>query len=815
MLKDMKCSNCGNDMVRSRAGWLCLSCGHIENDSTADSTATAAIALGKEGHNAFLNTSVAEPASTTATTPTATTAQSAPSDQPVPSDQPSPADDKPTAEPEATAKPDVDKPDLEEIEKVVKEAEEAVTKNKDEVEPNSEPEAEADSKPEAEPPTLEKVESELLKATEAVASPEPTPAEPAADEPASDKSSVTDEPRMPQSESAPAAEPAPEAKPETKPPIADEPKASAPVTVPVILAPSLGTEKPEANAEKPPESKADPAGSPAADQAARGVSASAVHAGRLSHFAPTPASEQPARPADTQAPTEPEKPASQDPVPMLQQAAPPPTSPLKDETGAIAITAPVDGTQEPEDGQPATPAAGTVVAPGIPVSSQPAVTPTTHPRPVSALRAVKILAVVVVLAIIGLVAYFFLWAPGGVLAGYLTRVSTAKTSTYAATLDTESTDSGEHLAVSVNGSYDLSNQNTPKLDMSITGKVSAGAGIVSRGGSSGSLAGHIITTDNVLYFQIQSLSFLSDLLPVKISKDWYKYDLGKSNDDKCLKSGKSSGSVLGSQIMTKIPVKNAKFLGPDSFNGTSALHYSGTVDNSKLQAAIDNANKGLSADCKIDVSADDFKNLSITYEIWRGLSKDRLKLSVADSHDKTNASMTFDTGAYNKPVSIKAPAGAKDASQLIKDLEASAGPQDSAADVTRQSDLAQLSSLAEQYSSNHRGAYPATALILSKQGFSKTDPTTKKAYQIVGTRPTAVGQIEYMLSAKCDANNITAMVVSPANNRAYALVTMLDGGDTVCIDNGVVLGAHTQPKVEKPAIDWKAVQDRLRNLVHF
>jgi hypothetical protein len=59
------------------------------------------------------------------------------------------------------------------------------------------------------------------------------------------------------------------------------------------------------------------------------------------------------------------------------------------------------------------------------------------------------------------------------------------------------------------------------------------------------------------------------------------------------------------------------------------------------------------------------------------------------------------------------------------------------------------------------------------------------------------------------------VVVSPANNRAYALVTMLDGGDTVCIDNGVVLGAHTQPKVEKPAIDWKAVQDRLRNLVHF
>ena len=36
MLNAMKCSNCSNEMVQSKAGWLCPECGHIEIASAAD-----------------------------------------------------------------------------------------------------------------------------------------------------------------------------------------------------------------------------------------------------------------------------------------------------------------------------------------------------------------------------------------------------------------------------------------------------------------------------------------------------------------------------------------------------------------------------------------------------------------------------------------------------------------------------------------------------------------------------------------------------------------------------------------------------------
>src|SRR6266403_5919224 len=50
MLEDMKCSNCSNEMIQSRAGWLCISCGHIESVS-AEGGLGASIATGKDGHD--------------------------------------------------------------------------------------------------------------------------------------------------------------------------------------------------------------------------------------------------------------------------------------------------------------------------------------------------------------------------------------------------------------------------------------------------------------------------------------------------------------------------------------------------------------------------------------------------------------------------------------------------------------------------------------------------------------------------------------------------------------------------------------------
>jgi len=42
MLNIMKCSNCSNDMIQSKAGWLCVECGHIEMLTDDDKNKVAA-----------------------------------------------------------------------------------------------------------------------------------------------------------------------------------------------------------------------------------------------------------------------------------------------------------------------------------------------------------------------------------------------------------------------------------------------------------------------------------------------------------------------------------------------------------------------------------------------------------------------------------------------------------------------------------------------------------------------------------------------------------------------------------------------------
>jgi hypothetical protein len=418
------------------------------------------------------------------------------------------------------------------------------------------------------------------------------------------------------------------------------------------------------------------------------------------------------------------------------------------------------------------------------VSAGAPVTPVTHPRPMSLLRALKILAILLVIGGVALAAFLFFFWPKTALGAYLVRFTSAKTSTYAATVSSDVGD-GTRLALKLSGSEDLSDAQNPKIDMGITGEVTAASGVVASTASKGSLSGHIINTDHTVYFKIESLSILSDLFPITISKDWYKYDYGDTATNKCLKSSKGSGNVLGSAVLTDIPVKNTTFGGLDTINGTQMLHYTGTVDNSKLKQAIDDANKNLSADCKLDVSADDFKNVSITYELWRGFDKDRLKATIVDtsSSTKSTTEMTLDTGAYNKPVSIKAPAGAKDVKDLLNQLLG--GVDNSASnDSQRETDLKALQAKASAYAAAHKGIFPATAAIMAQQGFDATDPTSGQPYQIVATTPTAVGQIQYIANAGCDANG--KVVVKPSNSKKYALTTMMDDTSILCLDSAGV-----------------------------
>lgn len=392
----------------------------------------------------------------------------------------------------------------------------------------------------------------------------------------------------------------------------------------------------------------------------------------------------------------------------------------------------------------------------------------------------KIIIILTVLLVLGAAAYGFFIAPKMALPGYLNKLSKAKTTTIAASISNNA--KNYRFTLKLNGKDDLTTTDKPKIDLDVTGQISSNAGPSSilSNSASGSLSAHLIMAEQKLYFKIESFSYLTQLLSIKLPNDWYKYDIASSDTGKCATKTKDSGSFLGGQLLTKVPVKNARLAGIETVNGALSMHYVGTIDNSKIKAAIDAANKNLSAACKIDITENDYKDFTASYDLWRGWSKDRLKLAVTYTKDKSTTEITLDTGAYNKPEKIDAPADAKDVSELLKDIFGYSVS--SASDITRKNDLATLTAAVENSAADNNGTYPASATEVSKLSFTATDPTTKKPYSIIATKPTAVGQIQYLRSASCNA--ATNLAVAASNSRTVALVTLLGDGKTYyCMDN--------------------------------
>jgi hypothetical protein len=399
-----------------------------------------------------------------------------------------------------------------------------------------------------------------------------------------------------------------------------------------------------------------------------------------------------------------------------------------------------------------------------------------------------VVAGVVVVAIAASAAYGYVVAPPMALGGYLKTLVGAKTVAFALS-DTTSGD-GYHVTLKANGKGDITAPSKPKVALTASAQITSGSAGES---ASGSVSGQLKVVDQTLYFQLGTISYLTQLLPIKISDSWYKYELGDTDTGKCLSKGKESGSFLGSQVLTDIPVKNTHFAGLDTIAGGKAWHFSGTVDNAKIKAAIDKANKQLSADCKIDATDDDFKNVVITYDLWRGFGKDRLKIDADDTKDKTKSELILDTSDYNKPANITAPAGAQDVKTLIQQLFGSLGSDvtagdsfGSTGDTQRKNDLSRLAAAAEAYAADHSGSYPANAAAMSQaaveQTFSGSDPTTKKPYAFVATKPASVGQVQYVLGKTC--NLATNLATDTGTSRNFALVTLYEDGKTYyCIDN--------------------------------
>jgi hypothetical protein len=308
---------------------------------------------------------------------------------------------------------------------------------------------------------------------------------------------------------------------------------------------------------------------------------------------------------------------------------------------------------------------------------------------------------------------------------------------------------------------------------------------------------HLINLDKVLYGKVESFSStpksgIEDSIP----KDWIKFDYSKSDDptSKCQDTSKALDGYLSNNLYEKLPVKDTKFLGLASFDGAQGAHYSGALDATKLQAVIDEANKGVEKDCQTEFKAEELKDITITYELFRGFDKDRLIVFVKYAKAKVDTTVTLDTSAYDKPVSVKAPAGAKDIKDLLggeplsfasarslalgQSNSAVLGASTKADAATRDEQRkAALSIYASAYKAAAvKGVYPLSAPVLTN---TVSDPSTKAPYAVSNAAPTAIGQIQYQPGGVCTGRNHTP---GKAGSRYLALSTLLETGSSYCLD---------------------------------
>jgi hypothetical protein len=462
-----------------------------------------------------------------------------------------------------------------------------------------------------------------------------------------------------------------------------------------------------------------------------------------------------------------------------------------------------DATPAPSIAADTNAAASTLAAATAPLNGKPPLAPATNPKPLRPGSAVKVLAIALAILLVGGGAlasgYLYLVAPSTALARYLSQTTSAKTASFSADIVSHGSSSADDFSLKLQGKTDVKDQSKPKLDLSLAGQLPSAA--------SKRLDAHIITADKTLYFKIVTLTLFDLPLPKDFSENWYKYQTaeGTNNNLECF-TGSKSGSVWSGAGLANIPVKNTAFLGLTKLDGSAASHYRGIVDMSRLKAAVGKLNAKLPAQCKLDVSDDDVKNLTLSYEVWDGLSADRLKLTVIDNSAKTNVTLTLDTNHYNEAVNITPPSGAKDAAELINSLfsqtaaevkGAAIGPEPSPSATPQPSASPQSPVPAGPSAANDSArranltAYMAAYKAKSVKGFfpvkppavaiTAGDPDTGVGYTVQAAAPASLGQIQYRPGGACTAASITP---GKTGSRYLALYTLLaDGRTLACVDN--------------------------------
>jgi hypothetical protein len=477
----------------------------------------------------------------------------------------------------------------------------------------------------------------------------------------------------------------------------------------------------------------------------------------------TPAT--PAPEADTtSSPSE----AAPTPVPAPFEAATPP-APVAS-TAPVASMAPAAAAPDMADGAP-----------------KPPLTPVTHPGSMRAGAIVGVVFAVLAIGLAGAATYVNFVAPSHALGAYMQHIAASKTASINGALS--HTGSVYRYSVKLTGKGDVSNIADARLDLHASGVLAKGS-VDAAAANSGNIALHFVTAASTLFLQADSVT-REDIMPTKLGAGWYKDDA-------------TQGDLLGcaarrASVLSDVPVKDAKFAGFDLLSGRRALKFTGTVDYAQLKKAFTKANTSLPSNCKFTTADDQFTGRTATYEVWRGLGIDRLKVTYTNRTAGTTNDLQLDTSDYGKKVTIAAPSdSATDlkaelerilgANVLAAEAEAPAAapvatPEPAPAnprDDQRRAALTQAAAVATAFMPTNHGLAPKSTATLQAR-LKLTDPTTAKPYQIIATTPTAVGQMQYVRSSQC-VNNLSAPV-TPASNKLFSVTTLLEDGTTACVDN--------------------------------
>ena len=359
-----------------------------------------------------------------------------------------------------------------------------------------------------------------------------------------------------------------------------------------------------------------------------------------------------------------------------------------------------------------------------PATALPVPPPVSTKKPWLKIAVVAIIATVV-LGGVGYAAYnYMVLEPQNALGSYIGKIGRSKTAAFAATAvpkNSPKTDqkcddspnsgacappSENNWKLSTKGVYDINSLKDPKFD--ISGSLTVDN--VSYGADARLL-------NKIFFFKIGDIGALGAELP--LGKDWYKIKLDDEEltkeATKCL-TDSNNDQVVSQALWVNFPVKNTKRLSMnEQINGKSTTHFSGEIDFAQLQKRIAEANKKLSADCKIDIQPSDYANAEVKYDLYTSANFDRIVVTFSDTKTKDSTELTLDTSDYNKPVKIEEPANAKEWSEFYNqqldngnfvepiDIE---GDPEGTANTLRRENARSLKRAVEQFASNHEGRFP-------------------------------------------------------------------------------------------------------------